>query len=230
MQNLPSASTYEEEVKYMPWGKLISEILEILKNMIPENGEVLDLLCGTGNLLGRLAEIRSDVSYTGIDLEDEYILFARKSYPTLSFETADVLTWSTDKKFDAVVVTGGLHHIPYEQQDIFIAKLATLLKDDGLALVADPYIDDYSTEIERKISAAKLGYEYLVATIANGATDDVTKATADLIANDVLKVEYKTSTKKIRPMFEKYFSHIEEHKTWPESDSEYGDYCFVLRK
>lgn len=230
MQNLPPASTYDDEVKYMPWGKLISQVEEIAINSVPQNGRVLDLLCGTGNLLGRLHTHRPDIIFTGVDLESEYIAFAHDMYPSISFQVGDALTWTSETPYDLVLVTGGLHHIPYENQEKFIQNIAGLTKDNGIAIVADPYIDEYSNEEERKLAAAKLGYEYLIATLRNGATKVVAKATADLIANDVLGVEYKTSIKKMKPIFERYFSRLEQYKTWPETDSEYGDYYFVLRR
>jgi trans-aconitate methyltransferase len=117
MQNLPSASTYDDEVKYMPWGKLISEIEELTGEKVPQKGKVLDLLCGTGNLLGRLHSRRPDIFYTGVDLEPEYITFAQSAYPSISFKVGDVLTWISKDSYDLVLVTGGLHHIPYEQQE-----------------------------------------------------------------------------------------------------------------
>lgn len=230
MQNLPSAAVYNEEIKFMPWGILIAQIEDRILSSVPHNGEVLDLLCGTGNLLGRLHTRRPDVTYTGVDLEKEYIEFARRSYPLLNFEVGDVLEWGGDKSYDVVVVTGGLHHLPYDRQASFVLKVSSLIKQGGLAIIADPYIDNYSCESERKLAAAKLGYEYLIATINNGAPDAVIEAAAGLITNDVLGVEFKTAVVKMRPILETYFSNIEEHKTWPQSNTEYGDYYFVLRK
>src|SRR3989338_1383835 len=230
MQNLPSAEVYEKEVKYMPWGILIAEIENLVSIKVPQGGAVLDLLCGTGNLLWKLQNLREDLHYFGVDQEFEYIEFARNKYRKINFDVANALEWRSNQRFDTVLVTGGLHHIPYGKQRDLIGKVSNLIKDNGFAIIADPYISDYSNEQERKIAAAQLGYEYLTATIQNGATDNVTKATADLIANDILLVEYKTSIKRIRPFFEEHFSSIEMHKTWPNEETKYGDYYFVLRK
>lgn len=229
MQNLPTAEVYQKEVEYMPWGILINKIEALITETVPQNGTVVDLLCGTGFLLGELQKKRPDIRYVGVDLESEFIEYAQQQYPLVNFQVADALTWESDIKFYAVICTGGLHHIPYEHQKEFIAKLSGLVAQNGFAVVADPYIDDYANEQERKLAAAKLGYEYLVATIKNGATDDVVEATASLIGNDVLKVEYKSAIKKIESYFKEYFKSVERYKTWPEADSEYGDYYFVLR-
>ena len=230
MQNLPTAETYAKEVKYMPLGILISEITDFVVKNVPQGGAVLDLLCGTGNLLGELQKRRSDISFTGVDLDQEFIEYASRQYTGIKFVTADVSTWASEKQYDCVLVTGGLHHLPYEKQDPFVKKTSELINSDGFAIIADPYIDDYSSEEERKIAAAKLGYEYLIATIKNGATDDVIKATASLIENDLLQVEFKSSVKKVGPLFRKYFTHIKMHKAWPREHTEYGDYYFILKK
>lgn len=84
-------------------------------------------------------------------------------------------------------------------------------------------------ETERKLASAKLGHEYLAATIRNGGTDDVIEAALTLIGNDIYSVEFKTSVAKNLPIFSRYFRKVEEHKTWPETDGGYGDYYFILK-
>lgn len=227
MQNLPTAEVYAQEVKYMPWGILIDEIQKLVIEQVPQNGRVLDLLCGTGHLLGQLQRQRPDIQFIGVDLEPEYIAYAAMQFPEIQFAVADAFAWQSTEMFDAVLCTGGLHHLPYEKQGPFVEKVASLVKPDGFAIVGDPYISDHTTEEERKLAAAQLGYEYLAATIRSGAPDDVIQAAIDLIPNDVLLVEFKTSIAKIRPHFERVFSSVEMHKTWGGDD--YGEYYFVLK-
>lgn len=227
MQNLPTAETYAAEVKYMPWGILTAEIEKVIIERVPQNGAVVDLLCGTGYLLSSLQKQRPDIKYIGVDLEPEYIEYAKTQFPNIEFVVADAFEWSSNEKFDAVLATGGLHHLPYDKQEPFLKKVSSLVKEGGFALVADPYIPDYSNEAERKLAAAKLGYEYLAATIQNGATDEVARATADLIQNDVFLTEFKTSIEKIKPQFERSFKNVEMHKTW--GGEGYGDYYFICQ-
>jgi 2-polyprenyl-3-methyl-5-hydroxy-6-metoxy-1,4-benzoquinol methylase len=229
MQNLPSAKIYKDEVKYMPWGMLIREILDIISK-IPKGSEVLDLMCGPGYLLNELKQKKPDLKLTGVDLEEEYIRYGKKHYPGITFIEHDALDWKTTKKYDVVLVTAGVHHVSYTEQPLFIKKVASLLKKNGVAIIADPYIDDYDTEEERKVAAAKLGHEYLVTTIENTGPDEQIKAAIDLISNDIFLVEYKTSIAKMKPLLEKYFKTVTMHKTWPKEITQYGDYYFLLRK
>jgi len=229
MQNLPIATIYKEEIKYMPWGVLIGEVASFCIDSIPQKGTVIDLLCGAGSLLGMLKEKRSDVSYTGLDFEAEYIEHDKTQYSNIEFILADATKWESALKYDTVLCTAGLHHLSFDKQEAFIKKISELIKDDGFAIVADPYIDDFSNESEREIAGAKLGYEYLAETIRNGAPKNIVEAAITVLSNDVLGVEYKNSTKKIKPLFEKYFSSVEMHKTWPKEETEYGDYYFILK-
>ncbi len=228
MQNLPTPEVYELEAKYMPWGDLIREVLWHVKSA-PQGGTVIDLMCGTGYLLSKLKDKRPDLLLTGVDLEAEYVEYAERVHPGIRFVEADARTWQEAEKADLVLVTGGLHHLPYEDQEPFIERLSKLIKAGGRVIVGDPYIRDYDTEQERKLAAAGLGYSYLDTTIRNGAPDDVVRAAAQLIVNDVCLVEYKTSIKKIEPVFKKHFQRVHKVKTWPRRDAgEDGDYCFVL--
>ena len=230
MKELPKSEIYEQEFKYLPWGILINEILSIIQKGAKQNGKVLDLMCGPGYLLGKIGEQRKDLILEGLDINEEFICFAKNKFPEFSFQVTDVLSWCSDKKYDVILCTGGIHHLPYEKQASFLEKIPSLLNPDGFIIFADPYIDDFSKETERKQAAAKLGCEYMVATIKNSASDEVIKATIDILYNDVMGFEFKTSIKKLEPVFRKLFPCLEIKKTWPEIDSEYGDYYVIGKR
>jgi len=214
----------------MPWGKLINKIETYLITEMPKGCRVVDLMCGPGYLLGRLDQRRSDVVYMGVDLDNGFIDHAKGLYPRICFECADVVAWSTQKKFDVVICTGGVHHLPDNLQSTFIYKISCLLNTRGVAIIADPYIDDYDSQEGRILAGARLGYEYLVATIKNGAPPDVIEAAIQVLRNDVLTLEWKTSFKKQRKVFEQYFKDVFMYKTWPAKKKGYGDCCFIVKK
>ena len=230
MRKLPESEIYEQEFKYLPWGKLISKILSLIEKEGPKNGSVLDLMCGPGYLLGEISKIRPDLALEGVDINEEFIQYAQKKYPKIEFQVADVLSWSPSKKYNLLLCTGGIHHLPYEKQELFLKTIPNLLNPKGFAVFADPYTDEFSNEIEKKQAAAKLGYEYILATMKNGAPDDIVKATIDILYNDVMGFEYKTPLKKLEPIFRRLFSKVDINKTWPEYDSEFGDYYMICRK
>lgn len=227
MNELPTASVYEQEFEFFPWGKLIEEVLDHICQHAPQNGKILDLMCGPGYLLGKIQESRPDLELFGVDMNEEFINHAQQQYQNITFETADILKWKTSNTFDLVVCTAGVHHLQYHEQGPFVSKIPLLLADKGKAIFADPLTEDYSTESERKQAAAKLGYEYLLATIQKKAPEDIIKAAIDIMYNDVMGFEYKTSLDKMHNILKKTFSKVSTRKVWPKTESTYGDYYFV---
>jgi len=235
MQNLPDPETYEREYEFMPWGTLITELVSEVHKKAPRNGYVVDLMCGTGSLLGRIQDHRPDLRLLGIDLDREYLTFARLKHPHTDFEEADVLCDLTThlkgrESFDVVMCTAGIHHLPDEKQVDMLRRIRQLTSKTGIAFIADPHIADYDDERGRLLAGAELGYHYLMYTIEHLAPPAVIDAAVGVLRNDVLLVEWKTSFKKQYANLKAIFSHVEVHKTWPDFDSEYGDYYYICRK
>lgn len=229
MKEFPNSNIYESFFKVTPWGILIREIISVIQKNASSNSTILDLMCGTGYLLNEIQKERKDLILEGIDLNDEYIKYAQENYHSIKFQTANALTWTTDRKFDVILCTGGLHHLQNDEKESFVKKIYQLIKSNGFAIIADPYIDDYSNEIDRKKAAAKLGYEYLNYAIEKNASDKTIEATLDILYNDVLLFEFKTSIKKIEPILKKCFQSIEVKKVWQTNDTEFGDYYIICR-
>lgn len=230
-KQLPESKVYEEGLLYWPYKSSQQFVLDKISELAPKNGNLLDIMCGPGNLLGRIAQIRPDLELTGVDWKPEYVQYVGKKYPRIISIWGNVLDWHPKSLFDIVVCTGALHHVPYDQQKTAIANIASMAKLGQPVIISDCYIDDYLNEIERKLAAEKLGHEYTQAAIGNGAPDDVLAWTLDITWNDVFQKEWKTSIKKRLPFLKECFSQIEPIKTWPQnSNYGFGDYihiCYV---
>lgn len=214
----------------MPWGLLIKKVLSYVMKTAPRGGRVLDLMCGPGYLLSKLQARRKDLYFTGVDIDPRYVRYAKKKYPKIEWMQADSVRWESKKKFDIILCTGGLHHLPYTQHKRFLQKLSHLITKNGVCIVADPYIAPYRTEKDRRLAAAKLGSEYLEAVLLNNAPDDMVSASIDIMHNDILPHgEYKTYPGRIQKLSARYFSSVKHSKTWPKSKSEYGDYIFYFK-
>ena len=72
-----------------------------LQSLIPPGSSVLELGCGTGNLLAALKPARG----FGIDLSERMIEVARKNHRHLDFAVGDAEAFSTDESFDYVVAS-----------------------------------------------------------------------------------------------------------------------------
>jgi len=241
---LPPPETYEQELQFMPYKNSLDWVINYVCEHAPQHGNLLDVMCGPGYLLGKIKERRSDLSLRGTDINKKYIAYAKEKYPNLDFAVQNVLGLKSKSQFDVITCTGALHHIPYEKQCKVVKNMAHALKIEGFAIISDCYVDGYFSEIERKLAAAKLGYEYLKETIANGAPEDVVRATAQILENDVLGREFKESlesrlylfkstgftswrTRKIWP------GKFDLKEIWPKSGFDlkgFGDYTHVLWK
>lgn len=230
MRELPQSKVYEAEIRYMPYKDSIAKVLELAVENVPQQGRVIDLMCGPGFLLGELAEQRPDLTLQGVDIDSRYIAHAQQEYPRIRFDEGDVRTWTPQKQADLLLCTGALHHLAYEEQPLFVARIPEMITPNGTVILSDCYIDDYATEQERMQAAARLGYEYLKETIANGAPLDVVAATIDILHNDVMGEEFKTALRKRLPFIRKAFNSVETIKTWPMHQTEYGDYMHLLKK
>lgn len=225
MKELPEAETYEEGLEYWPYKTSLQRVIDEICDISPQNARLVDVMCGPGYLLGKIHERRPDLSLYGVDIDERYVSHGAKTYPYATFEKGDVLTWQPSEKFDVVVCTGSVHHIPYDLQESAIANIASMGKPGALVIIPDCYVDDYSTETERKQAAAKLGYEYIRETIDNGGSDRVIEWTVDILWNDVLMHEFKPSFEKRIPVLEKFLNEIKTLKTWPnDTPPGYGDY------
>jgi ubiquinone/menaquinone biosynthesis C-methylase UbiE len=69
--------------------------------VIPEGSTVLELGCGTGDLLNA---VKPSVGY-GIDFSEKMIGKAKVKYPGLTFHTADAADFSCDIRFDYVIMS-----------------------------------------------------------------------------------------------------------------------------
>jgi len=206
MKVIAPPSIYDLELKFEPYGFLIREITEKIVIDAPRNGSVLDLMCGPGHILRGIAEKRQDLQLEGVDISETFISEAREKDQTIDFYVEDVRTWGPNKTYDLILCTAGVHHLRYEEQEPFLSGLPSLLNQQGTFIMGDLFIPDYDDERQRKRAAARFGGEYLRDAIVSGAPVEVIKACIDIMYNDVLGFEYKTSAKKMYEQLSKFFN------------------------
>lgn len=104
-------------------------------------GDVLEIACGTGLWTQALAQ-EAD-SLTAIDAAPEAVAIAceRVSTNNVSFQVADVYSWSTERRFDVVFFSAWLSHVPTDRFDQFWQLLRGLVTDGGRVLFVDEHVD-----------------------------------------------------------------------------------------
>lgn len=97
------ADLYDEKLNYVSeFGKRVVELLS------PKSGEkVLDLACGTGNLVPEITQHGATV--IGMDLSVEMIDTAKKKYPDIEFIVGNAEDFVLDQQVDAVFSNSALH-------------------------------------------------------------------------------------------------------------------------
>ena len=231
---LPSAETYEKEMQYFPWGKTIERVIKFVTEKAPQDGRIIDLMCGPGFLLKRIAEKRSDLDLIGVDINQSFIDYARNEpLPAGYFVTGDVLSLPANviMNYDVVICTGGLHHLSYERQPVLLDVIAGLMKEDGVVIIAEPCLPGFWDEESRKLKAVEFGSSYIREVIAKKAPEDVLMAAIDIMRNDIMGLEFKRSIRGLARMLDQRFHIICCEQVWPSRDGyECGDCYFILEK
>ncbi len=83
------------------------DLLRLLSHIIPEGSEVLEVGCGTGQLLAALKPARG----VGIDISARMLEIARSRYGKLRFVQDDCETMSLKEKFDYIVISDTLGYL-----------------------------------------------------------------------------------------------------------------------
>ena len=91
-----------------------NDITKYCDYFINENCSVLEIGCGTGELLAGL----KSTNKTGIDFSPAMIEIARKNNPGIQFEVMDAASVSFDKKFDVIIISNVVGFLP-DVQEVF---------------------------------------------------------------------------------------------------------------
>jgi SAM-dependent methyltransferase len=104
---------------------LRSDISGVMRRLIPEDTRVLEVGVGGGHVLAALPnEVRD-----GIDVLPEAIQASQRRDPAMRLDLADVLTFKSRARYDAIVCDRLLHSIPDVQA--MLDQLVSHLAEDG---------------------------------------------------------------------------------------------------
>ncbi len=116
-------------------------IEKILKKEINDRSKkirILDIGCGSGEI----SRFFNDLDYIGIDVNPDYIEFARKIYKK-NFEVMNAQKLRFKKRyFDYVVIIGVLHHIDDKNCNLILNEITRVIKDNGKIII----IEDVNTQ------------------------------------------------------------------------------------
>jgi len=118
--------------------KVLKKFYELLINRIEvrQDATVLDVGCGTGNILKMISEIANINGY-GLDIEKNMIAEAKQKCPTMNIQVSNCTeTPFGNDKFDVITTCLAFHH--FADKEGFAREVARILKPDGLLYITDP--------------------------------------------------------------------------------------------
>jgi SAM-dependent methyltransferase len=72
----------------------------------PSNATILDVGCGFAGLMSYINDKGLSLSYTGIDIAENMLAHAMKTFPEHNFITGDILSHDIEEQYDYVVCNG----------------------------------------------------------------------------------------------------------------------------
>ncbi len=120
-------------------GKFVAPMYdEITARILGENPKkILDVGCGTGNVLMRL-QSNKDVSLYGLDISENMIKVAEKNLgkrAELKVGDSEYIPWEADF-FDVIVCNASFHHYPNPEK--VLLEMQRVLKNSGTLIIGEP--------------------------------------------------------------------------------------------
>ncbi|WP_432522259.1 class I SAM-dependent methyltransferase [Kineococcus sp. SYSU DK006] len=134
----------EEWNREHPWDHNAHHHAWIERHLPRRTGTALDVGCGTGELVRRLAARADHV--TGLDLDPTCIETARRlltGHRNVDLRCDDLLTADLPGGYDVVTALAVLHHVPFEPA---LERLTALLAPGGTLLVLGVYREQTVTD------------------------------------------------------------------------------------
>lgn len=124
-------------------GALSEHILPLIPGLVGrlESGiDVLDVGCGSGLALMRMATLFPKSRFTGLDISEETISDAhtevkRRGLGNLAFEVSDVASLPLEQAYDLVTAFDAIHD--QAKPDRVLSNICTALRPDGIFLMQD---------------------------------------------------------------------------------------------
>ena len=114
---------------------MYDEIISRVNNINPKS--LLDLGCGTGNILVKLNR-NKNIKLYGLDLSEKMIEIAEdklNSRVELRVGDAECIPWQ-DNSFEVIICNASFHHYPNPEK--VLLEMKRVLKENGNLIIGDP--------------------------------------------------------------------------------------------
>ena len=129
------AEIYDEKGDGKFVAPMYGEIINRIMRAKPK--KVLDVGCGTGNVLMKLSS-NEELKLYGVDISENMIKTAKKNLGNkaeLKVGDSEYMPWE-DNSFDVIVCNASFHHYPNPEK--VLSEMKRMLKSDGTLIIGDP--------------------------------------------------------------------------------------------
>lgn len=204
----------------------IKEADDIIENLIRrkarKGAEVVELGCGPGRLMQRIAKLRI-IALTAIDHDQafldhaETLLWTRTLRQRVNIIHADIVAYKLPKPVDVFYSQGVHHHIPKgELTAKYLKNVFDQFAPGGCYIVSDEFLAPYDGWLDRQITTVMWHSHIIAAALAEGyrqlAIEEAKTLIDDLKATDV---DWRKSDEQIElvldqaPMIEELFKRAD---------------------
>jgi len=152
--------TYVFKSPVIEWYLRVKMVLEgyyqSYNELIPRNGEILDLGCGYGFLCYMLSFTSPNRKIIGVDYDPDKIQVALKGYSrseNMNFICEDLTRYSFESK-DAIILGDVLHYLAKEDQKNLLDKCIKNLRPGGMIIIREA--DSDSTKLHGRTKLTEL--------------------------------------------------------------------------
>ena len=120
------------------WGMILRRFYNLLLEQVSltQDMTILDIGCGTGTMLRKMAD-SCPINGYGIDIQENMINEAKRKCPEMLFHVSRCEeTPFEDDTFDAIITCLAYHH--FSDREGFAKESARILKPGGVLYIADP--------------------------------------------------------------------------------------------
>ncbi|MBU3090749.1 class I SAM-dependent methyltransferase [Clostridium sp. CF011] len=129
------AESYDKSANGKFVAPMYNEIINRIMLIKPK--KLLDVGCGTGNVLMKLVE-NSNIELYGLDISEKMIDMAKKNLGNsadLKVSDSECMPWKNNT-FDVIVCNASFHHYP--NPDKTLLEMKRILKSNGTLIIGDP--------------------------------------------------------------------------------------------
>lgn len=135
---------------------MYDDIMKLIAQAAPKS--LLDVGCGTGNILCKLRDLNNGMQLYGLDLSETMIEVCRgrlDDSAQLVVGDAEQLPYG-DESMDCVLCNASFHH--YTKPDVVLEEMRRVIKPKGYLILGDPHAEgEVYVEINKEWESSDVG-------------------------------------------------------------------------